>query len=31
MHNKAIVMPETIDAIMALTGIETDWGGPVGH
>jgi len=25
VHNEAIVIPETIDAIRALTGIETDW------
>lgn len=25
VHNEAIVIPETIDAIRALTGIETNW------
>lgn len=25
VHNEAIVIPETIDAIRALTGIEADW------
>jgi glyceraldehyde-3-phosphate dehydrogenase (NAD(P)) len=24
VHNEAIVIPETIDAIRALTGLETD-------
>jgi len=25
VHNEAIVIPETIDAIRALSGIESDW------
>ena len=25
VHNEAIVIPEIIDAIRAMTGIETDW------